>query len=130
MLIFVLDVENPGLRTLLSFLNRVGSRALANFTALCEGGWRGYGIMSRYLRFCLEQGLIRVVAERRETERYPSRDYDLSERRRLLGIFEEPGALESLSEKNTGKPVDCSLDPRGASAPDPVSVLRRRGCSR
>ena len=52
--------------------------------------------MSRYLRFCLEQGLIRVVAVRKGRERYPSRDYDLSERRRLLGIFEEPEAFESL----------------------------------
>jgi DNA-binding PadR family transcriptional regulator len=85
----VLDVENPGLRTLLSFLNRVGSRAPANFTALCKGGWRGYGMVSRYLRFCLEHGLIRVVAERRGRGRYPSKDYDLSERgRRLLEIFE------------------------------------------
>ena len=41
MLILVLDVENPELKTLLFFLNRVGSRALANFTALCEGGLEG-----------------------------------------------------------------------------------------
>jgi DNA-binding PadR family transcriptional regulator len=106
LLILVLDVENPRLRTLLSFLNRVGSMAPANFTALCEGGWRGYGMVSQYLRFCLEQRLIRVVAERRETERYPSRDYDLSEKGwRLLKIFEELGALESPGEKNTWRPV-------------------------
>ena len=97
----VLDVENPGLRTLLSFLNRVGSRAPANFTALCEGGWRGYGMVSRYLRFSLKYGLIRVVAERRGRGRYPSRDYDLSERgRRLLEIFEEQGASNPRVYKN------------------------------
>jgi len=96
LLILVLDVENPGLRTLLSFLNRVGSMAPANFTAPCEGGWRGYGMVSQYLRFCLEQGLIRVVAEKRGRGHYSSRDYDLSERgRRLLEVFEELGALES-----------------------------------
>ncbi len=99
MLILVLDVENPKLRTLLSFLNRVGNMDPANFTALCEGGWSGYGMVSRYLRFCQEQGLIRVMAERRERERYPSRDYDLSEKGwRLLKIFEELGALESSGE--------------------------------
>jgi len=53
-------------------------------------------MVSRYLKFCLEQGLIRVVAERKGRGYYPSRDYDLSERgRRLLEIFEELGALES-----------------------------------
>jgi hypothetical protein len=38
LLILVLDVENPELKTLLSFLNRVGSRTPANFTVLYEGG--------------------------------------------------------------------------------------------
>jgi hypothetical protein len=64
-------------------------------------------MVSRYLRFCLEHGLIRVVAVRKGRGRYPSRDYDLSERgRRLLGIFEEQGALESPSvnkHRETGR---------------------------
>jgi DNA-binding HxlR family transcriptional regulator len=64
-------------------------------------------MVSRYLKFCLEQGLIRVVAERRGRGCYPSRDYDLSERgRRLLEIFEEQGALESagvIKHRETGR---------------------------
>lgn len=83
-------MKNPGLKTLLSFLSQVRSRAPVNFTALCEGDWKGYGMVTRYLRFCLEHGLICVIAERRGRGRYPSRGYDFSERgRRLLKIFEE-----------------------------------------
>ena len=53
-------------------------------------------MVSRYLKFCLEHGLIRVVAKRRGRERYHFKDYDLSEKRRqLLEIFEEQGELES-----------------------------------
>ncbi len=54
----------------------------------------------RYLRFCLEHGLIHVVVEKRGRGRYHSKDYDLSERgRRLLEIFEEQGAIESKGIK-------------------------------
>jgi len=80
-------LENPGLRTLISFLRRVGERAPANFSSLCEG--RGYGMVSRYLGWCLEKGLIRVVEVRRARGRYPSKTYGLTTRgRRLLELFE------------------------------------------
>ncbi len=86
-------MENPGLKTLLSFLGQVRRSASATFTKLCEGRRRGYGMVSRYIRFCLRSGLIRVVSERRTRGRYPSRAYDLSERgAQLLRIFEEGAA--------------------------------------
>ncbi len=83
-------MENPGLRTLISFLRRVGERAPANFSSLCEDRGKGYGMVSRYLGWCLEKGLIRVVEVRRTRGRYPSKTYGLTVRgRRLLELFED-----------------------------------------
>ncbi len=83
-------MQNPGLRTLVSFLRQVEREAPANFSTLCEGRGRGYGMVSRYLRFCLDNDLIRIVSERRTRGRYPSKDYDLSEKgSNLLTVFEE-----------------------------------------
>lgn len=82
-------MENPGLRTLIIFLGQVQRNEPVNFSTLSEERSRGYGMVSRYLRFCLDHGLIRVVSERRTRGRYPSRTYALSERgAHLLAIFE------------------------------------------
>jgi DNA-binding PadR family transcriptional regulator len=77
------------MRTLPSFLRQVERLAPVNLTALREGRRSGYGILSRYIRFCLEHGLIWVIEERYGRGRYPSRYYDINEKgRRLLKIFE------------------------------------------
>ncbi len=82
-------MENPGLRTLISFLRQVGEKAPANFSSLCEDRGKGYGMVSRYLSWCLEKRLIRVVEVRRTRGRYPSKTYGLTARgRRLLELFE------------------------------------------
>ena len=82
--------ENPGLRTLTSFLKQVHRHAPVNFSTLSEERRRGYGMVSRYIKFCLGNDLITVVSERRTRGRYPSKEYALSERGiRLLSIFED-----------------------------------------
>ena len=79
---------NPGLRTLIGFLRDVESRQPVNFSGLCRDGRRGYGMVGRYIRFCLEEELIQIVAVRRGRGRYPSKDYALSEKgRKLLDLF-------------------------------------------
>ena len=79
---------NPGLRTLIGFLRDVESRLPVNFSGLCRDGRRGYGMVGRYIRFCLEEELIQIVAVRRGRGRYPSKDYALSGRgRKLLDLF-------------------------------------------
>jgi len=76
------------MRTLVEFLRSVERVAPVNFSGLGVGG-RGYGMVRRYLRFCLDRGLIRVV-EVRKGRRYPSKLYALTGRgERLLGIFED-----------------------------------------
>ncbi|UCD44115.1 MAG: hypothetical protein JSV27_08210 [Candidatus Bathyarchaeota archaeon] len=81
---------NLGVRTLIQLLGDVGDREPVNFSDLCLGGRRGYGMVGRYLKFCMAAGLIDVVAVRKGRGRYPSRDYALSERgRRLLELFGE-----------------------------------------
>ena len=83
-------MENPGLRTLISFLNQVKKQAPVNFSGLARGRRRGYGMVNRYLRYCIGKDLIRIVSERRTRGRYPSKTYALSERgSRLLDIFDE-----------------------------------------
>ena len=83
-------MENPGLRTLISFLNQVRNQAPVNFSGLARGRRRGYGMVNRYLRYCIGKDLIRIVSERRTRGRYPSKTYALSERGfRLLAIFDE-----------------------------------------
>jgi len=83
-------MENPGLKTLITFLGQVERNAPANFTAICEERRKGYGMVSRYIRYCLGQDLIRVVSVQRTRGRYPSKRYALSVKgSQLLIIFEE-----------------------------------------
>jgi len=83
-------MENPGLRTLISFLNQIKTQAPVNFSGLARGQRRGYGMVSRYLRYCLGKDLICIVSEFRTRGRYPSKTYALSERgSQLLAIFDE-----------------------------------------
>ena len=77
------------MRTLVEFLRSVERVAPVNFSGLCVGGRRGYGMVRRYLRFCLDRGLIQVV-EVRKGRRYPSKLYALTGRgETLLEIFED-----------------------------------------
>ena len=83
-------MENPGLRTLTNFLEQVRRHAPVNFSTLSEERRRGYGMVSRYLKFCLGNDLITVVSERRTRGRYPSKEYALSVKGlKLLNIFKE-----------------------------------------
>ncbi len=83
-------MENPGLRTLISFLNQVRRQAPVNFSGLARGRRWGYGMVNRYLRYCIGKDLIRIVSERRTRSRYLSKTYALRERgSKLLDIFDE-----------------------------------------
>lgn len=83
-------MENPGLKTLLIFLEQVQRNTPATFSSLSRERNRGYGMINRYIKFCRKNGLIRVISERRTRGRYPSKEYGLSERgETLLNIFKE-----------------------------------------
>ena len=73
-------MENPGLKTFITFLSQVEKNSPANFTALSEERRKGYGMVSRYIHYCLGEGLIRVVSVQRSRGRYPSKRYALSEK--------------------------------------------------
>jgi len=66
-------MESPGMRTLTTFLRQVERNAPVNFSRLCAEHGRGYEMVNRYISYCLGNGLIRVVAERRTRGRYPSK---------------------------------------------------------
>ncbi len=59
-------MENPGLKTLIIFLGQVQRNAPATFTALSEERRRGYGMVSRYIRYCLGQDLVNYLPTSRE----------------------------------------------------------------
>ena len=75
---------NPGLRTLLSFLHQIEEMAPVNFSRLSEARKYGYGMVTRYIKFCLQKELIVVLSERRTRGRYPSKSYGLSDRGRMV----------------------------------------------
>jgi len=80
-------MDNPGLRTLASFLEQVRRHSPATYSKISEERNRGYGMINRYLAYCLREDLIRVASIRRTRGRYPSKTYVLSERgAQLLGI--------------------------------------------
>jgi DNA-binding PadR family transcriptional regulator len=86
-------LNNPGLRTLVSFLEQIQRNAPVNFTTLSEERRRGYGMVSRYLKFCLRERLIKITSIRRTRGRYPSKTYSLTEKgSKLLGVFEDKGS--------------------------------------
>jgi hypothetical protein len=89
-------MENPGMRTLTTFLRQVERNAPVNFSGLCAERRKGYGMVNRYISYCLSNGLIRVVVERRTRGRYPSRTYELSLRGATL--------LSLLGEKEAEAP--------------------------
>lgn len=83
-------MENPGLKTLLTFLEQVQRNTPATFSRLSRERNRGYGMINRYLKFCARNGLIRVISEKRTKGRYPSKEYGLSKRGEiLLSLFKE-----------------------------------------
>jgi len=84
-----LVIGNPGLKTLLSFLRLVREKAPATFTQLSKERRRAYGMVGSYIRFCLQNDLIRIVDVTHTRGPKPSKRYDLSERgSRLLVLFE------------------------------------------
>lgn len=89
-------MENLGLRTLTTFLRQVERNAPVNFSRLCAEHGRGYGMVNRYISYCLGNGLIRVVVERRTRGMYPSKTYELSLRGATL--------LSLLGEKEAEAP--------------------------
>ncbi len=89
-------MDNPGLRTLASFLEQVKRHSPATYSKISEGRNRGYGMINRYLAYCLRENLIEISSVRRARGRYPSKTYVLSERgARLLGIVAPEGARTS-----------------------------------
>jgi hypothetical protein len=59
-------MENPGLKTLITFLGQIQRNAPATFTALSEERRKSYDMVSRYIRYCLGQDLVNYLPTSRE----------------------------------------------------------------
>jgi len=72
-------MNNPGIKTLFEFLSTIKDKTPASFSDICGARNSGYGMVSRYIKFCLEHELIEVIEERKARGRYPSKLYGLTE---------------------------------------------------
>ena len=87
-------MDNPGLRTLATFLGQIRRHQPATYSALSRERDRGYGMINRYLAFCLREGLILVSSTRKTMGRYLSKTYVLSERgEKLLEVVPPEGPI-------------------------------------
>jgi hypothetical protein len=55
-------MENPGLRTLISFLHQVKKQAPVNFSGLARGRRWGYGMVNKSQRYRIGKELIFIVS--------------------------------------------------------------------
>ena len=71
------------------------------FSEICDAKNSGFGMVNRYLKFCLKHELIEVIETRKARGRYPSKLYGLTESgSNYLKIFKRI--------KDQGDPVDVS----------------------
>jgi hypothetical protein len=82
-----------------------------NSTRFARERRKGYGMVNRYLRYCMGNDLIRIVSVQKTRGRYPSKTYAPSKKgSKLLAIFDE----EKEEEGRRGRM------PRGASSGRPA----------
>lgn len=83
-------MQNPGVKTLLTFLKQVREHEPANFSTLSRERRKGYGMLRRYLDYCLEENLITIHSTIQTRGRYPSKKYAITKRgEALLDLFTE-----------------------------------------
>ena len=83
-------MKNPGVQTLLTFLKQVRKHEPANFSTLSRERRKGYGMLRRYLDYCLVENLIIIHSTIRTRGRYPSKKYSITKRgEALLELFTE-----------------------------------------
>jgi len=83
-------LRNPGVQTLLTFLKQVRKHEPANFSTLSRERRKGYGMLSRYLDYCLAENLITIHSTIQTRGRYPSKKYSITKKgEALLDLFTE-----------------------------------------
>jgi len=71
-------MENPGVKTLYEFLKIIKEKQPTTFSELAAIKNDGFGIVSRYLKFCLKHDLIEIVETRKTRGRFLSKLYALT----------------------------------------------------
>lgn len=89
--IYILGIimDNPGIRTLTTFLERVKKHQPANFSTLSTTKkGKLFGMTSKYLPFCLKHNLITIIETKTGGRGRPSKTYALTKNgEKLTQIF-------------------------------------------
>lgn len=98
-------MHNPGLETLLSFLDLVNKKMPATFYDLSRERRKAYGMINRYIKFCLKNGLLEISSEQRRRGPKPSKTYVLTEKgKQLLFLFGSIGRESRETHLNMENP--------------------------
>lgn len=90
-------MNNPGLKTLLSILQQIKEKGPLTFYQLSLMRSRAYGLVSRYLKFCLKSELIEIHSQHKGRGPYLSKKYQLSPKgHQLINIFERKNDEQNL----------------------------------
>ena len=82
-------MENPGIRTLQTFLSIVKSQEPTTRQRISEDLNRAYGMVNQYLKFCLKTNLIGISKVQRNRGPWPQKFYVLtSNGKKLTEILE------------------------------------------
>lgn len=94
-------MDNPGLLSVIQFLNNMKEMGTANFSQITDHKGKGYGMVSRYIKFCLKFDLLKIVEIKKNSRgRYPSKVYALSDKgSTLIDMFAEPPQPEVQGPK-------------------------------
>lgn len=93
-------MDNPGLLSVIQFLTNMREMGRANFSQITNHKGKGYGMVSRYIKFCLKFDLIKIVEVKKNSRgRYPSKVYSISEKGEIIvNMFAEPPEVQAPTE--------------------------------
>ena len=94
-------MNNPGLQTLLSFLNLVNKKMPATFYDLSKERRKAYGMVNRYIKFCLKSDLLEISGQQHKRGPNISKTYVLTEKgKQLLDLFDSNETADSQRMQN------------------------------
>ena len=77
-------MENPGIRTLQTFLSIIKSQEPTTRQRISENLNRAYGMVNEYLKFCLKTNLIEISKVEHSRGPWPQKYYVLTSNGKIL----------------------------------------------
>ena len=81
-------MPNPTIKTLVEFLRLIKKEEPVTYYGISKHRRKAYGMVSRYLRFCLQKGFIKIAGTAKGRGPKPSKFYVISPRgEAVLNLF-------------------------------------------